>query len=694
MNLRNRYTATHAHKHNPPVKTPGFRPPHKRLWLGLLLACVLAGHALCPLPAAGAEATVRNIHCTYGADPAVSVSVGWRTDAVLAAPKVRFGPADATEATWREVSATSIESAGGFNHHAALEGLLPGTRYRYRVSGPDASWGPACGFKTAPQSGGFTFAVIGDVQGKEEPSAIWGAAGAWLAGREDVDFAVLLGDLVDKGAEQLPWDMFFNPVRPQGAPSLFESKAVMPILGNHDYYGGPDNKQGLKLYLDQFRLPPNGTAEWNGRFYTFPYGDARFVMLDTEDKESLAGQTRWMASLDWNDHPWVIAALHSPVYQFSRHDTSVPGRRVWRPHFFDRHAQLVFNGHNHTLAASRPLRATRLDGLSGGKGFTGPWQAKEDRGSEADLPALLLIEEGDRIAYPGLADTGRAVSTLTIGILKESALNASRPMGTIVPGGGKDLWIGYLFQRKGGWYANSQGGWRLTDRSAPLRFLEISTRRVVSGDGKAEGRFRISAGSQSADSAKPIAAEGREQVPAEPFFVVAKFTFADGKVTGRLKTFRAPETLPTAEPVEWDAVVELPEDWSNAAFDQLVLLGESIRRDSLVDEFRVGRTMRDVIPPTQGSAPPPGALVEECFDIPPTGAGGVVYFDGGGINYNSPPDDAWYVRYGQEKSNMPILGLFTVQADKITGRTVLFRNFEGKQAGDTLDEFEIPRAPR
>ena len=638
-----------------------------------------------------ADAAPRNIHCTYGADPSTGVTLSWRTDAALPSPKAKVGPAGSDEATWKEFAATSVESAGGFNHHAAVDGLQPGTNYGYRVAGQDDAWGPVCAFKTAPQSGGFTFAVIGDIQGKAEPTAAWGNAGAWLAARDDVDFAVLLGDLVDKGAEQPQWEAFFNPVRPGGAPSLFESKAIMPILGNHDYYGGADNKQGVNLFVDQFRLPSNGTENWNGRFHTFPYGDARFVMLDDQGTESIADQTRWMKSLDWNDRPWVFAALHAPVYQFSRHGTSVPGRNVWRPHFFDTHAQLVFNGHNHTLTASRPLRATRLDGLSGGKGFTGPWQAKEDKGCETGLPALLLLEEGDRISYPGLADTGRALSTLTTGtLLKETKLEARRPVEPIVPGEGKDLWIGYLFQRKGGWYASAQGGWRLADSKDPSRFLEIATNRTDS----AEGKFRIAAGAQAADSSKPIAAEGRENVPAEPFFVMAKFTFADGKVTGRLKAFRAPESLPTAEPADWDAVVELPADWAKASFDKLVLLGESPKRDSLLDEFRVGRTLSDILPAAEGAQPSAGALVVESFDTAPTGTEGVVYFDGGGINHNSKPDAIWYIRYGQPENRMPVLSLFTVQPDKITGRVVLFAEHGGKKAGDVLDEFEIPRARR
>ena len=654
----------------------------------MVVAVVLAAG----LASSVAKADPRNMHVTYGADPARSATASWRTDTALDSPKVKYGLEGDSEAMWSETSGTNIttiESAAGFNHHAALDNLLPGTRYNYRVSGPTNSWGPVCAFKTAPQSGGFTFAVIGDIQGKTNASAVWGAAGAWLAARDDVDFAVLLGDLVDTGVEQAQWDAFFNPLRPPGGASLFESKAIMPILGNHDYYGGTNNSEGVNLFVAQFRLPSNGTANWNGRFYTFPYGDARFVMLDTEGSNSITDQTVWMKSIDWTNSPCTFVAMHSPVYQVSDHGTSVPGRNVWRPHFFDEHAQLVFNGHNHTLAASYPLRATRLDGLAGGKGFAGPWQAKEDKGDPAGMPALLLLEEGDEISYPGLAPTGRAVSSLTTGTLLASAptLDAQRPIQPIVPGEGQDLWIGYLYKKKGAYYTNGRGGWRLADSSNSTRYLEVVTSR--SGT-PTSGHFRIAAGSKIAESPNVIAVQG--SVPAEPFFVMAKFTFAGGKVTGRLKTYRAPETLPTVEPAEWEATTaELSADWASSSFNKLVLLGESNDKDSLFDELRVGRTMADVLPAAAGAQPPAGALVEEGFDVAPTGTDGVVYFDGGGVNFNEPPSDYWYVRYGQDASYMPIVSLFTVQADKTVGRTVLFADYGGKPAGTVLDEFEIPR---
>jgi hypothetical protein len=40
---------------------------------------------------------------------------------------------------------------------------------------------------------------------------------------------------------------------------------------------------------------------------------------------------------------------------------------------------------------------------------------------------------------------------------------------------------------------------------------------------------------------------------------------------------------------------------------------------------------------------------------------------------------------------MPLVSLFTVADDKITGRVVLFREFDGKPAGEVLHEFEVPR---
>lgn len=658
------------------------------LFMGLLFTSFQPGYA-------GVDGGIKNIHATFSGDPRHEVTVAWRTEGALEPVAIRYGPVDRDPSTWVQETGETMDATEGRDHRARLTGLNPGVRYGYRVTGPGGVWGPVCTFRTAPDEGpSFTFAVIGDVQGKEAPSAVWQQAGDWLADQDDVAFALLLGDLVDNGYAQTQWDAFFNSIDPAHSRRLFHAMILMPLIGNHDTYGGTDNRGGLQRYLKQFTLPPNGQEEWEGLFYTFDVLNARFIILDTEGAVPnrtayLAAQTQWMNTLDWAAQPWVFVAHHRPVYEIKRHLPSAISRYVWRPHFFDRYADIVFNGHNHSHAVTYPMQAARLHGMSSGKGFAAPWQAEVNTGCASGLPNLFLLEDGELIRYPGYQAAGRSVNTYPAGALRDRAIQATRSIEPIAIAPGTELWMGYLYQKRGSWYAEDQGGWRLSSSTDLIRYrLQAATSRV-----ETNGHFRIHAGAAHQDSREPIASEGHEQISGEPFFVLVKFVFEEGRVTGRLKTYRAPQPLPAIEPELWDATVIWEETW-NANLDTLTLLGEDVRRESWMDEFRLGRRMEDVLLIPDGAATHAGhPLVEERFDTVSTIHAGdrVVYYDGGGINYSGPANETWYIRSRQHRPNLPLLGLFTVTPERVTGRTVFFADYEKWKAGDVFDTFELMR---
>lgn len=675
---------------------------HGRHIMWIIAFMVLGMNALLTgTVSAGVDQGILNIHVTFSGDPAHDVTVSWRTEEPLTSAQLRFGPMGTDERNWVERQGETVASAGGYNHHVPLHGLEPDTRYAYRVLSPHDGWGPVCSFRTAPTEGDtFTFAVVGDVQGKEQASIPWQDAGEWLAAQEDLLFVWLMGDQVDTGFSQLQWDAFFNSLEQEHSRQLFHSTVIMPLLGNHDYYGGELNNQGVELYLDQFRLPPNGIPEWEGRFFTFNILNAKFITLDTEgdrpDSDAyFADQTRWMKTLDWEARPWRMVAHHRGPYQFRRHVPSSHARDIWRPHFYDRYTQLVFNGHNHSQAASVPLRAERLDGLNGGRGFTGPWQGVQDSGCATSLPNLLLLEDNQLIQYPGYEAVGRSVNTTTRGSLEgRRPIHARRPIEPIATGPGTELWVGYLYQKLDGWYATNQGGIRLQAADNEDRYLQVATTRVDTEDDGRWGHLAVHLGREYQVASTPIAREGRNHIPEDAIFVLAKYVFHEGRTQGFLKSYRAPEALPQTEPTEWDAIVEINETWATE-LDTLVLLGESQRRDGLLDEIRVGRQLTDVLLQSQTHVTSPSgrALVKERFDIVPTvnPGDGVVYYDAGGINSSGAANQDWYIRFREDRSRMPLVALFTVTPESINGQTVFFADFEEWSTGDVIDEFTILR---
>ncbi len=663
----------------------------------LVLVTYLAVWVSPSVARAGVEQGILNIHVTFPGDPRHEVTVSWRTLEPLAAPSVLYGQEGEDEDAWAAVSeAETVESAGGFNHHVRLAGLEPDTRYAYRVSGPEGALGPVCTFRTAVEgTEPFTFAVIGDVQGWARPSATWQTLGRWLT-EEDVAFALLLGDLVQTGSEQPQWDAFFNSLTPECDRSLFHSTVIMPLLGNHDYYVSEEHREagdtqaGVRRYLDQFRLPPNGYAEvLEGRNYTFTYGAGRFVILDTSgrgpDGSTHVKQTRWLADLDLEDRAWVMAAHHVPVFRFRRHVPSRTARNVWRPHFYRHYMDIVFNGHNHSHAVSWPLDEVELHGWDGGRGFAGPWQTRADIGCESGMESLFLLEENDLVRYEGYEAVGRSLRTFALGTHRDAAVSAHRPLESVDTTETRELWMGYVWEKMERYYGG--GGWQLSDSRNEDRFIRVGTTRVIE-DGRF-GHFEVTLAGESAIAPDPIIEEGN--VPEEPYFVLAKFVFEEGRAVAHLKTYRSPEPLPDQEPDDWDLVMEVEGDWA-LTLDTLTHRGKRANRLAMVDEFRLGERMEDVLLVPKGGAAGRRPLAEERFEAAPTidRERGVVYYDGGGVNSSGPARDDWFIRFREDASRMPLVGLVTVSEESLQVRTVFYDEFDDEyEAGDVFNEFEL-----
>lgn len=347
-------------------------------------------------------ARVSSTHLTFGPDPATSMTVSWLGGAsspVLYAP-VDAGAVDGSAAVdapgstdaglWvpddaeRAAPTSSLSRGPGRRRvqveHARLTGLRPGTRYRYAVAEDAESGGAVTGeFRTAPAPGGdepFTFTCFGD-HGTDAPDDPYGthASRAVVAAVDQFDplFHLALGDLSYASLRRDPpaaWEDWFQMISPSA-----RRRPWMPVAGNHESERGA-GKFGLTPYQAYFVPPANGAgADYEGLWYAFTVGRARFVMLFGEDvcyqdhgEVYLRGfsggrQTAWLertlrearadATLDW-----VIVGLHQvAVSTAAYHNGGDLGlREEWLP-LFDRYGvDLVLCGHEHHYERTRPVR--------------------------------------------------------------------------------------------------------------------------------------------------------------------------------------------------------------------------------------------------------------------------------------------------------------------------------------------------
>lgn len=238
------------------------------------------------------------------------------------------------------------------DHAVPIAGLLPGTRYAYRVDAGEGAIAAGEFQTAAPPGHPFTFVVYGDNRSDEEAHARVAAAIA----REGADFLVNTGDIVG-----LPtageYDDFFRVEGP-----LLAKHVMFPALGNHEYYSG----LGVDRWERAFSTP--SASSGSRRYYSFDWGDARFIVLDFN--EPTPAQTRWLdatlASARDRAHRFVF--LHHGPFSSGHHGENRFAQAVWLPLFQKHNVDLVFSGHDHDYERGLDARSGLRYIVTGGGG--------------------------------------------------------------------------------------------------------------------------------------------------------------------------------------------------------------------------------------------------------------------------------------------------------------------------------------
>ncbi|WP_238996540.1 purple acid phosphatase family protein [Paenibacillus pinistramenti] len=300
-----------------------------------------------------------DIVTTFKSDPQTSRAFTWYTDDAGEETVVQLlkgeGTPDFSSADLISVQGetTVYEGSSGQQkgvHKAEASGLEPGTAYTYRVGSPaSGKWSEPASFTTEEQDlTAFSFINITDSQGVNEADfAKWGqtlsAAFKTFSGAR---FVIHNGDLTEDPADEAGWKAFFADAQP-----WISEVPLMPVTGNHDEV----DKQA-DAYVSHFNLPDNGAEGSNpGTSYSFDYGNAHFVVLNTES--NIKKQTDWLKQdLKNTDKEWIIAALHRPPYGGSMYDKVDD----WVELFDQYHVDLVLQGHNHEYSRSYPLKGGKI----------------------------------------------------------------------------------------------------------------------------------------------------------------------------------------------------------------------------------------------------------------------------------------------------------------------------------------------
>jgi uncharacterized protein (TIGR03437 family) len=265
-----------------------------------------------------------------------------------------YGATFQASVTEFEAAATGLPQTY-YQYVATIANLNPGTVYTYQVQAGHQAMASALTRPlefTTPGSGAFNFINFADSgEGNAEQLAL-----RLQMVSETVSLAIANGDLAYELATYASIEENYYGVYQE----IMAQVPFFASLGNHEYMTDNANPTLAARVTPTAGVP----AADQGRYYSFDWGNAHFVALDSNTPldDAIAGTGEMLAWLD-NDLQstskfWKIVFFHHPGYATGVHQDEPPAGEVRQgivPILEKYGVQLVLNGHEHTYQRTYEL---------------------------------------------------------------------------------------------------------------------------------------------------------------------------------------------------------------------------------------------------------------------------------------------------------------------------------------------------
>lgn len=268
--------------------------------------------------------------------------------------------------------------------------LEPSTSYTYRAYDKYVDVGTEMATLETKdtKSTAFSFAHVSDSQVSDSTGAYFASVLSQIVGKND--FILHTGDVVETSKYESEWkDMLHSNFK------YLSKIPMMAISGNHE----TTYKNGFHETFKHFnnKIPTQASTKL-GYFYSFIYGNAKFIMLNTND---LTGnklqdeQYNWLLNeLQNNDCDWTIVAMHNPMYSIGKYgsDSSKNAiclalRSQLKGIFAEYGVDIVLQGHDHAISRTYPI-----DGNGNIKSET--WETVGDVKYSVDPSGVIYVMNG------------------------------------------------------------------------------------------------------------------------------------------------------------------------------------------------------------------------------------------------------------------------------------------------------------
>jgi len=330
-----------------------------------------------------------NLRQLITADPSRSRVIMWQTDAKQTKSGVEYRISDGEIKTAPAVEVGFTDAREEIlQYKADLVDLVGGQTYEYRLREGDkvGEWHE---LKTPKADEEFTCLIFPDSQSADYTD--WANLFQAATSREPkAAFFVNMGDLVDNGEDKSQWQAWLGSVAVAS-----DKMPVVPVMGNHETYTLTWGVRLPHAYLRYLPSPANDSDDFDGYYYSFDYGDAHFIVLNTQWEEFdgkrpglLAEQKAWLKNdAAVSRKKWKIVLLHKDVLQYringrpQRPEGISEVGREFMPLFDELGIDLVFTAHLHTYRNRGKIRNFQAD----------------DAG-----PCYILTGVAGDVRYPGL----------------------------------------------------------------------------------------------------------------------------------------------------------------------------------------------------------------------------------------------------------------------------------------------------
>ena len=257
----------------------------------------------------------------------------------------------------------NVTTVADYSHKAVLTGLDYSSTYAYRVGDPITGvWSEVGHIHTRDENqGAFTFSYVSDTQvGAAANTAQCEYMHRALQGavrNATPAFIVNGGDIVQSTKYLHLWRNQLN-----GSGEILRDIPFMPVTGNHDSIYAVAGDHEIYKHFNIDYPAENNVLEY-GAFYSYDYGDAHFVVLNTDCFSRSNGaldatQLAWLeADLANNTQPWTIVLMHRPMFAIRQVATQA-NREQLLGLFNTYHVDLVIQAHEHVYMRSYPIDGT------------------------------------------------------------------------------------------------------------------------------------------------------------------------------------------------------------------------------------------------------------------------------------------------------------------------------------------------